>query len=109
MAKHTLEDIFKKLEELSEGQAAITDPPMDVKQAADYLRLRVATVYKLTSRGEIPYYKRRKKLLFLRSELHAWVKGRKSRSNEEIGKIAGENKGGGRCEERGGRKNEQGE
>lgn len=44
-----------------------------VKQTAAFLDLAEQTIYGLTSRNEIPHYKRGKKLYFLKTELEKWV------------------------------------
>ena len=44
-----------------------------VKQAATFLDLAPQTIYGLTSRNEIPHYKRGKKLYFLKAELEKWM------------------------------------
>ena len=44
-----------------------------VKQAAAFLDLAEQTIYGLTSRNEIPHYKRGKKLYFLKAELEKWI------------------------------------
>lgn len=44
-----------------------------VKQAAAFLDLAEQTIYGLTSRNEIPHYKRGKKLYFLKAELEKWM------------------------------------
>lgn len=51
---------------------------LNVDQAAEFLSLAKQTLYGFTSKGEIPYLKRGKKLYFKKSELEAWVnEGRK--------------------------------
>ncbi len=44
-----------------------------VKQASEFLDLAPQTIYGLTSRNEIPHYKRGKKLYFLKAELERWI------------------------------------
>jgi len=48
------------------------------------------TWYSKISKGEVPYHKRGKKVYFLKSEIDAWLKGGKCKSNEEIDKEAEE-------------------
>ena len=43
-----------------------------------------ATWYSKISRGEVPYHKRGKKVYFLKSEIDAWLKQGKCKSNAEI-------------------------
>ena len=42
------------------------------------------TFYSKISKGEIPHYKRGKKVYFLKSEIDNWLKGGKCKSNAEI-------------------------
>ena len=42
------------------------------------------TWYSKTSRNEVPYYKRGKKIYFLKSEIDEWLKQGKCKSNAEI-------------------------
>ena len=46
---------------------------LSVSQAADLLNLAKQTLYGFTSKGEIPYLKRGKKLYFKKSELLKWI------------------------------------
>jgi excisionase family DNA binding protein len=49
---------------------------ISLREACAYLGFSKSAMYKLTSAGMIPYYKPTgKKLLFVRSELEAWVRG----------------------------------
>jgi Zn-finger nucleic acid-binding protein len=42
------------------------------------------TWYSKISRNEVPYYKREKKVYFLKSEIDGWLKAGKCKSNAEI-------------------------
>lgn len=42
------------------------------------------TWYSKISRNEVPHYKRGKKVYFLKTEIDAWLKGGKCKSNTEI-------------------------
>jgi predicted DNA-binding transcriptional regulator AlpA len=42
------------------------------------------TWYSKISKGEVPYHKRAKKVYFLKSEIDAWLKAGKCKSNAEI-------------------------
>ena len=57
---------------------------LDVKQAAEFLRLKIATLYEKTSEKTIPHFKKGKKLYFKRDELQAWVLDGKVKTNDEI-------------------------
>lgn len=57
---------------------------LDGKQAADFLRLKISTLYEKTSEKIIPHFKKGNKLYFHRSELEAWVKEGKVKTNDEL-------------------------
>lgn len=57
-----------------------------LKQAAVFLDLAEQTIYGLTSRNEIPHYKKRKKLYFLKAELESWMlENRRPQLQKHIG------------------------
>jgi excisionase family DNA binding protein len=49
------------------------DELMTVETAADYLRMSRSSIYQLTSRLEIPFMKKGKRLYFKKEELRQWV------------------------------------
>lgn len=54
----------------------MNEPFISFQEACDYLGFSKSALYKLSSAGMIPRYKPTgKKLMFLRSELEAWVRG----------------------------------
>ena len=46
---------------------------LSITQAAEYLNLAKQTLYGFTSKGDIPYLKKGKKLYFKKAELTKWV------------------------------------
>ena len=79
LLKETLREIMQEANPISNGVSNI----LDVKQAAEFLRLKVTTLYEKTSRKLVPHFKKGNKLYFNRTELEAWV-------NEGKVKFAGE-------------------
>jgi excisionase family DNA binding protein len=57
---------------------------LDVKQAADFLRLKITTLYEKTSLKVIPHFKKGNKLYFKRDELQAWVQAGKVKTTDEL-------------------------
>ena len=57
---------------------------LDGKQAADFLRLKISTLYEKTCEKTIPHFKKGNKLYFHRSELEAWVKEGKVKTSYEM-------------------------
>ena len=56
---------------------------LNINQASEYLNMAKQTIYALTSKRNIPFIKRGKKLLFRKSELETWLlEGRKKTVKE---------------------------
>lgn len=87
-----LEPIFKRW--IKEAQAEIQptkveptdqqDQLLDIKQAAEFLNLKVPTIYSKVSKKELPVMKRGKRLYFSRMELMEYIKAGRKKSNAEI-------------------------
>lgn len=80
-----LKDALKEIL-ADEPGAAKQQPPeiMDVRQASDFLKLKITTLYEKTSRKLIPHFKKGNKLYFLRSELEEWVSEGKVKTRDEV-------------------------
>jgi excisionase family DNA binding protein len=61
---------------------------MSVEDAAKFLNLAKTTLYQLTSRNEIPFVKRTRKLYFSRPDLESWLLEGTQKSKKEIEKEA---------------------
>jgi excisionase family DNA binding protein len=60
-----------------------SDNLLSISEASKYTHLAKQTLYGLTSRREIPFIKKGKKLYFKRMELEAWImEGRKLTKHE---------------------------
>lgn len=57
---------------------------LDIRQAANFLKLKMATLYEKTSRKLIPHFKKGNKLYFHLVELQQWVKQGKVQTVQEI-------------------------
>lgn len=69
-----IESSVKRVLKAQSANTSSTSPEhFTVKQAAAFLDLAEQTIYGLTSRNEIPHYKRGKKLYFLKAELEKWM------------------------------------
>jgi excisionase family DNA binding protein len=79
LLKETLREIMQEVKPTAQAVSEI----LDVKQAANYLRLKVTTLYEKTSRKLIPHFKKGNKLLFKRAELEAWISEGKVKSAGE--------------------------
>ena len=57
---------------------------LNADQAAEFLHIAKQTLYSMTSRRKIPFYKNGKKILFRKGELQEWLNSVK---HEQISKI----------------------
>lgn len=58
------------------------------KNACEFLNLSASTVYRKTSKNEIPHFKRGGKLYFKKSELIVWIEEGRQKTQKEIDQIA---------------------
>jgi len=66
------------------GDELEADRLLNVREATRFLGDAVATLYGRTSRNEIPFYKRGKKVYFKKAELLEWVEQGRVRSQVQI-------------------------
>lgn len=79
------------LSEEKESKQKPNDEFLDLQEAAQFLKLKVTTMYGYTSQSQIPFIKRGKKLYFEKSKLEDWLKEGKHESITEIKKrLAGQ-------------------
>lgn len=57
---------------------------MNVQQVADYLSISKQTVYGMTCRMEVPFYKRGKKNYFKKSDIDEWLLATRRKTREDI-------------------------
>ncbi|MBV6647498.1 MAG: helix-turn-helix domain-containing protein [Cyclobacteriaceae bacterium] len=69
-----------------ESSPSTGDAFMDVNEASNFLGDAKATLYGRTSKNEIPFYKRGKKVYFKRSDLIKWIEEGRVKTSEEIRK-----------------------
>ncbi|MBR9831353.1 helix-turn-helix domain-containing protein [bacterium] len=76
---------FDSLEKLIKEQAIQQKEVLNFNEACQYLELSQSHLYKLTSAGNIPFYKPNgKKIYFKREELENWLLRNRSTSSDEI-------------------------
>nr|MBA3665090.1 helix-turn-helix domain-containing protein [Bacteroidota bacterium] len=83
--KEFLKDALKEI--LSEQLGAVKNQLPDIlniKEASEFLKLKITTLYEKTSRKQIPHFKKGNKLYFYLSELQNWIKQGKVKTREEI-------------------------
>ena len=57
---------------------------LNFDEASDYLKMSKSTLYKLTSKKEIPHYKPNRFIFFERAELDKWIRAAKIKSEEQL-------------------------
>jgi excisionase family DNA binding protein len=81
--------VKKALSDQKLSQKDVVQDILDIQEAAEFLKLKVTTIYSYTSKSQIPFIKRGKKLYFEKSKLEAWLKEGKHESISEIRKRLG--------------------
>ncbi len=83
--KSAIKEVLKEeLQQLKPNQPET----FSIKEAAAYLKLKIATLYEKTSRKLIPHFKKGNKLYFSRLELEEWLRNGKVQTQEEIEGVA---------------------
>jgi len=85
--ENLIQNCFRKaMSEQTDKSETTKTEFLNLKEAAKYLNLANQTIYGLTSKNEIPFLKRGKKLYFKKSELENWINEGKRKSIDEIKK-----------------------
>ena len=66
------------------GPAEQTEQLLTIQEAADFLHLKVPSIYLKVSRGELPVMKRGKRLYFSSTELLEYIKEGRKKTNAEL-------------------------
>jgi excisionase family DNA binding protein len=83
--KSFLKEALKEILDENNHPSAPKQPEiLDIRQAAEYLKLKVTTLYEKTSQRLIPHFKKGKRLYFHLSELQDWVKEGKIKTRQEL-------------------------
>lgn len=86
-----LNKLDSKLDSLNRiPQVPLVDQWMNLKELCEYLPSHPAeqTVYGWTSCHQIPFHKRGKRIMFLKSEIDAWLHAGKRKSQKELAEEA---------------------
>jgi excisionase family DNA binding protein len=76
--------ILAKLEELKKATAIASKDILSVEECAIFTGLTKLTIYSLSSKRDIPHYKKGNKLYFSKKELEAWIRKDRIATNDEI-------------------------
>lgn len=66
------------------AQANEPEDLLNIEQAGEIVNLKRSTIYRLIGKRAIPFSKQGKKVYFQKSELIAWVKSGRKKTNAEI-------------------------
>ena len=81
--------VKEAMEQISKNKASkelnIDEENLSAEQAANYLKIKLNTVYSKKATGELPYSRSgERKLLFSKKDLDKYIANRKVKSNDEI-------------------------
>lgn len=78
------EEVVKEYFSKIENTAVEKEELLDIKQAAEFLKLSVPTLYGLNTRRDIPHFKVGKKLYYKRTDLINWISSGRRMTKLEI-------------------------
>ena len=76
--------VRKAMGEQSPQLSSYDDKPLNIDEAAAFLKMPKSSVYQLTSTRNIPFNKVRKNLLFFKKDLLKWIEEGKKKTHKEI-------------------------
>ena len=81
----SIEERLANIERKLDIQAQEAKNILTLEEVAEYTHLSKSYVYKLTSKGDIPYYKPNgKQLYFKGTEIDEWLLTNRNKTNQEI-------------------------
>lgn len=75
----SLEHKLNNIQNSFSDPAEIENKPLTASEASSFLQLKMNTIYYMTSRELIPYYKRGGHLYFFKEDLLKWLKSSRNR------------------------------
>ena len=76
--------VRKAMGERSPQSSIYDDKPLNIEEAAAFIRKPKSTIYQLTSTRQIPFSKMGKQLLFFKKDLLKWIEEGKKKTQKEI-------------------------
>ena len=76
----TLEQLLKS----QQNPGSLSDKPMTISQAAEFVNLTVPTLYGFVSKRTIPFSKVGKRLYFSETELTSWIQSGRKQTRDEL-------------------------
>jgi excisionase family DNA binding protein len=86
--------VRKALSEQSSKSSNTDDFPINIDEAAAFIKKPKSTVYQLTSTRDIPFAKKGKTLVFFKKDLLAWLETGRKKTKKEIESEGFSKKGG---------------
>lgn len=85
MEREMYDALMARLDRLEELIGRAESPLMDAKECASYVGVTLQNLYKMTSKREIPHYKRgESRLVFDREEVTRWMLRSRVATDEEL-------------------------
>lgn len=84
----TMQELSDKLDRIGQYTVIAAKTVLDLNEAALFTGFSVGHIYRLTSRKQIPHFKKSRKLYFKKSELEEWMLENKIMSEAEISSRA---------------------
>lgn len=78
------QSVRKALAEHSQKSSYSDDFPINIDEAAAFVKKPKSTIYQLTSTRQIPFNKVGKQLLFFRKDLLLWIEDSKKKTKKQI-------------------------
>ena len=78
------QSVRKALAEHSQKSSYPDDFPINIDEAAAFVRKPKSTIYQLTSTRQIPFNKVGKQLLFFKKDLLSWIEESKKKTQKQI-------------------------
>jgi excisionase family DNA binding protein len=76
--------VRKAMSEQSPQLSSHDDKPLNIEEAAAFIKKPKSTIYQLTSTRQIPFSKMGKQLLFFKKDLLLWIEDGKKKTQKEI-------------------------
>ena len=89
--------VRKAMGEQSPQSSNYDDKPLNIEEAAAFIRKPISTIYQLTSTRGIPFSKMGRQLLFFKKDLLKWIEEGKKKTQKEIESEGFSKKGGVKC------------
>lgn len=88
MNTEELNDLNARLDRIERATLIGAKDILTLDETVYYTGFTKAFLYQLTSHGEIPHYKRSRRLYFHKDDINAWLTKNKVMSNEEVERKA---------------------